>query len=395
MRWLPVLALTAITACSESNTIDLGASLQVTGNLAGTGRYYRDGYQLAVDKINESGGVRIGEKHYKLALRILDNESDPKLNQRQHEDLVTGREVDFLLGPFSSNAVLAGSEIAEKHQVPMVQGGGASSRIFVRGSRYVFGLLPAAEDYFGSTIAMLQQLRPEARTVGLVTGDDAFDVTVSNGTTALLEKAGLQVVLHQHYSERTPNFFNILTLIKARSPDMLLWSGHEAGAIEFVRAAKSRNIHPNLLQSFTVGVPGANFRASLGKDANYVFGMTPWLPSERLEDRWFGNAVVFARAYQEKFGYPPDYHAAAAAAAVETFALAIEAAGTSDRDRVREAIGKLDFQSIYGRVHFGESGQIEMPQTVIQIQDGQVVEIFRDAFINRPVYPVPAWDNRP
>jgi branched-chain amino acid transport system substrate-binding protein len=394
MRWLALLAMTAMAACTEKDTVTLGASLQLSGNLAGTGRYYRDGYQLAVDRINEHGGVRIGDKRYKLALRILDNESDPKLNQRQHEDLVTDYKVDFLLGPFSSSAVLAGAEIAEKYQVPMVQGGGASSRIFVRGHKYVFGTLPAAEDYFRSTIEMLEQLTPKPKTVGLVTGDDAFDVTVSNGTLALLQQSGLQVVLHQHYSERTPNFFNILTLIRSRAPDVILWSGHEAGAIGFVRESRNRNIHPNLLASFTVGVPGANFRSALGKDADYVFGMTPWLPSERLKDRWFGDASRFAGDYEQRFGYPADYHAAAAVAAVETFAAAMEAAETTDHHLVRDAIAGLDFESVYGRIHFGESGQIVMPQTVIQIQDGKVVEIFTDKFVNQPLYPVPGWDKR-
>jgi branched-chain amino acid transport system substrate-binding protein len=122
--------------------------------------------------------------------------------------------------------------------------------------------------------------------------------------------------------------------------------------------------------------------------------MTPWLPSKRLKDRWFGDATQFAKTFQDRFGYPPDYHAAAAVAAVETFALAIEAAETSDRQAVRNAIAKLDFESVYGRVHFGANGQIVMPQTVIQIQDGEVVEIFTEEFVNQPVYPVPGWDKR-
>ena len=70
---------------------------------------------------------------------------------------------------------------------------------------------------------------------------------------------------------------------------MLLWSGHEAGAINFIRQSKSRNINANLLSSFTAAVPTANFRSALGKDANYTFGMTPWLPSPRHKDRWFGD----------------------------------------------------------------------------------------------------------
>jgi branched-chain amino acid transport system substrate-binding protein len=73
---------------------------------------------------------------------------------------------------------------------------------------------------------------------------------------------------------------------------------------------------------------------------------------------------------------------------------AIEAAGTIESDDVRDAIAKLDFESIYGRVRFGDNGQIVLPQTVIQIQNGQVVEIFSDRFVNQPLYPAPPWDQR-
>ena len=397
-RWLrtlgAALAAAHMVACTETDTVTLGASVQLTGNLADTGRIYRDAYQFAVERINAQGGVKIGEKPHKLALKILDNQSDLKLATGQQERLVTKDRVNFLLGPFSSNAVLAGAAIAEKYQVPMVQGGGASSQIFARGYKYVFGTLPASTDYFRSTIAMLEQLEPRAKTVGLVSGDDSFDITLSKETSELVKKAGLEVVLDQQYSERSPNFFNILTLVKGRAPDVLLWSGHEAGAINFIRQSKSRNINPNLLASFTVGVTSANFRKALGDDANYVFGMTPWLPTERLKDRWFGDAVQFAKAYEEKFGYAPDYHAAAAVAAVQALVEAMETPDSFDPGDVRDALANLDFESIYGRVHFGDNGQITMPQTVVQIQGDKLIEIFTDKFINQPIYPVPAWDKR-
>jgi len=81
-------------------------------------------------------------------------------------------------------------------------------------------------------------------------------------------------------------------------------------------------------------------------------------------------------------------------AAVETHAMAMEAAGTLDPKAVRDAIAKLDFESVYGRVRFGDNGQIRLPQVVIQIQDEKVIEIFADKFVNQPVYPAPAWDKR-
>jgi branched-chain amino acid transport system substrate-binding protein len=378
----------------QSKTITLGAAVPLTGKLADTGRYYRDAYQFTVNTINQKGGIKVDGIAHKLVLKLIDNKSDAKRNALLHERLVLRHKVDFLLGPYSSNDVLAASSIAEKYRVPMVQAGGASSRIFSRGYKYVFGTLPPAEEYFRSTIDMIRQHSPQVKTVALVSGDDSFNVTLSTGTNALLKNAGLQIVLDQQYSENSPNFFNILTLIEAKAPDVLLWSGHESGAIRFIRAAKSRNLNPNLLASFTIGVSTATFRSTLGKDANGIFGMTPWLPAERLKDEWFGDARQFAEAYERKFGYAPDYHAAAAAAAVETLAKAIETAGTRERKAVRDAIAALDFASLYGRVRFGENGQIALPQTVIQIQNESVVEIFTDQFINQPLSTAPLGDKR-
>ena len=389
-----MLAMIGVAACSGSgsDSVTLGSVVQLTGSLADTGRYYRDAYQFAVDKINEKGGITVGGTTHKLALKLVDNKSDEKLDAGQHEQLLSRDKVNVLLGPFTSNDVLAGSAVAEQHQVPMVQAGGASSEIYSRGYKFVFGTLPAADEYFGSTIDMMEQLTPRPKTVALISGDDSFDSAVVQGTLARLRKAGMEVVLNQQYSERTPNFYNILTLIEAKAPDVLLWSGHESGSISFIRQTKSRRINSRLASFIVAGT--ANFRAALGKDANYAFGMTPWIATERLKDRWFGDASQFSQAYEEKFRYPTPYLAAAAVAAVETHAMAMEAAGTLDPKSVRDAIAKLDFESVYGRVRFGDNGQIRLPQVVIQIQDEKVIEIFADKFINQPIYPVPAWDKR-
>ncbi len=381
-------------ASAQDHTITLGAAVQLTGSLANTGRYYRDAYQLAVDKINEKGGVKVGGQSYKFALNLLDNQSDVNLGVRQYVQLVTRDKVSFLLGPFSSNDALDDSSVAEKYEVPMVQGGGASSQIFSRGYKYIFGTLPPADEYYRSTIDMLAKLDPKVDTVALVAADDSFDVSVAKGTRKLVEKAGLKLVADEQYRENTGDFSSILSLIKSAQPDAILWSGHEPEALNFIRQAKSLDVNPKYFYSFTVGVPTADFRRALGPDANYAFGMTPWLPSEHLKDQWFGDAAQFAKLYREKYGYDPDYHAASAVADVETFAKAMEAAGTLEPKKVRDAIAKIDFDSVYARVKYTPNGQIDLPQTVIQIQNGQVVEIYTEKFVNKPLYPIPSWNKR-
>src|ERR1700757_1391527 len=89
------LALAATAAPAFAQTITLGAAVQLTGTQANTGRYYRDAYQMAVDQINEKGGVKVGDKAYKLALKLYDNQSDVNLGQRQYVQLITQDKVDF------------------------------------------------------------------------------------------------------------------------------------------------------------------------------------------------------------------------------------------------------------------------------------------------------------
>ncbi|HYV66087.1 MAG TPA: amino acid ABC transporter substrate-binding protein [Myxococcales bacterium] len=393
---IPVLAaLIAVSgAASAQDKITLGAAVQLTGRLANTGRYYGDGYQITIDKINQKGGVTVAGKKYQLALKIYDSQSDTNLGVRQYVQLLSQDKVNFLLGPFSSNDALDDSSVAEKYQVPMVQGGGASTQIFSRGYKYIFGTLPPADDYFSSTIRMLGKLEPKAKTVALVAADDSFDVSVAKGTRKLLKDAGLELVVDKQFRENNAEFSSILSLTKSSNPDVILWAGHEGEALSFIRQSKSLDVNPKLLYSFTVGVPTADFRKALGKDAEYAFGMTPWLPEKTLKDDWFGDAEQFDKEYQARFKYAPDYHAASAAADVEAFAKAIAAAGSLDPKKVRDELAKVDFQSLYGRVKFEQNGQISLPQTVIQIQDAKVTPIYSEDFIAKPKYPIPPWSKR-
>lgn len=388
------MAVAPHIASASDGTITLGASVQITGSKANTGRYYRDGYEFAVDKINANGGVKVGGKSYDLKLDIVDNQSDVNLSVRQYVKLLTGDKVNFLLGPFASNFVLNDSSVAEKYQVPMVEGGGASGEIFSRGYKYVFGTLPPAGGYYASTIDMLQHLKPTPEKVALVSADDSFDTAVAKGTRAHLKKAGMKIVLDEQFRDGNGEFSSILSEIKSKDVDAIFWSGHETDALNFIRQAKSLNVNPKDFYGFTVGVPTSDFRKALGADANDAFGMTAWLPTDKLTDKWFGNAETFAKAYKAKYGYAPDYHAASAVADVEAYVYAIEKAGSLKPKQVRDALAKSDFNSVYANVKFADNGQINLPQIVVQIQDGKLVPVYTTHELNKPIYPIPAWDKR-
>ena len=393
-RLFMVLMFSAPMGAFAAQDIVLGASVQLTGPIANTGRYYRDSYEFAIDKINAAGGVKIAGQMHKLKLKLYDNQSDVNLSMRQYTQLVTEDKVNLLLGPFASNFALADSAISEKYKVPMVQGGGASDQIFARNFKYIFGTLAPASNYFGSTISMFKVLKPAPKSVALLYADDAFDVSVADGTRPMLKAAGLDIVLDERYSTNATDFSSLLSQIKSKKADAVLVAGHETEILNFVRQAKSLKVAPKMY-SFTVGVPSEDFRKALGKDADYAFGMTPWLPSAELKDRWFGDAEKFAKAYKAKFGYDPDYHAASGAADVETLVQAMEDADSFDPQKVRDALAKIKFDSLYGPIAFNPHGQIELPQMVIQVQGDKVVKVYgMKGLVKHPKYPMPAWSKR-
>jgi branched-chain amino acid transport system substrate-binding protein len=359
---LVAAAFTMPSGSAFAKDIVLGASVQLAGPVANTGRYYRDAYQLVIDKINAAGGVKVGSESHKLTLKLYDNQSDVNLSVRQCTQLVSQDNVNFLLEPFASNFALADSAVSEKCKIPMVE--------------------------------MLKGLDPAPKPIALLYADDAFDVSVAEGTRPKLKQAGLTLAMDERYSTNATDFNSLLSQIRSKNIDTVLVAGHETEILNFIRQAKSLTVAPKMY-SFTVGVPSEDFRRALGKDADYAFGMTAWLPTADLKDRWFGDAAQFAAAYKAQFGYDPDYHAASGVADVEALVQAVETAGSIDPEKVRGALSKVKFDSLYGPIAFNENGQIDLPQTVIQVQGDGLVAIYgANGKIAQPRYPMPAWNAR-
>jgi branched-chain amino acid transport system substrate-binding protein len=377
---------------AANNVIKLGCAMSFTGHLSRTGKLYVDSYKMAVDKVNEAGGVKVGGKHYKLQLVFYDDKSDPTESSRLVEKLVAEDHVNFLLGPYSSGVTIPDSIVAQRYRVPMIEGGGSSGKIFSRGNKYIFGTLPPAADYFLSTLEFLKLNRPLAKKIAIVYADDKFDVSVGEGTKAHAPKLGFDVVLYEKYAEGASDFSSILTKIKADGAQAVLVAGHTQEAINFVQQAKELNVSPYLI-SLTVGPSEADFRKALGQDAQYIYGVASWSPQMEFPGSIFKDTRSFVKEFKQKYGYEPDYHNASAVADIAIYKDAIEYAGSLDPAKVRDAIAKTNLQTIYGKVRFADNGQIKGTSVVLQILDHEVYQVFPNVG-HKAVFPVPAWNKR-
>jgi branched-chain amino acid transport system substrate-binding protein len=387
-----LLAMGTVTHADDA--IVLGSAISQTGKYAREGKFYVDAYTLTAEAINKAGGVKVGGKVYKLALKLYDDQSDPNLSVRLFTRLVTSDKVTFLLGPYSSGITIPASAIAEKYEIPMIQGGGASGKIFDRGYKYIFGTLPKAEFYFQSAVEAAAKMTPPVRTAALLYSNEAFDRSVAEGARQWLKEQKIDKVYDEEYQPATQDFTSILAVVKSRNPDLVLVAGHVENALNFIRQSQAADVNPKMAV-FTVGPPTADFRKTLGKAADYAYGITPWLPDMDIGGEVFSSAAQFAKQFQERFGYEADYHVASGAACVLAFKIAIERASSLDPKKVRDALAVLDAETMYGRVKFEPSGQIAMGQVLVQIQGGKVTPVYVGGkLLAKPVYPTPKWGER-
>ncbi len=372
------------TAISSKKPILVGASVALTGKYSRTGQEQLNGYRLWVEDVNARGGL-LGRP---VQLIYYDDESKPLTGAKLYEKLISGDRVDLLLGPYSSGVTLAASTVAEKHQFPMVSTGAASSKIWARGYKNVFGLYTPAESYMNQ-ILFFAKRRGLSR-VALIHADTAFPRAVAKGVKALVKQLGMQLVFEEEYSKGSTDFSAMLVKLRLRKPEVLIGGSYLPDSTAFVRQAKEYRFSPKIM-AFAVGPGLPDFGENLGADAEGVMGNTQWEASLKLP-----GAQRFARRYQQRFGHAPGYHAAGGYGAGQVLEAAVKRAGSLDRDALRKALSQLKITTVFGRYAVDAAGkQIGKPGYTIQwIEGKRHIVLPRAHATHQILYPFQPWQNR-
>jgi branched-chain amino acid transport system substrate-binding protein len=392
------LLLGAMTALA-ADTIVFGAAISITGKTAKEGEYTRDGYQFAIDRINEMGGIKVGSKTYKVELRYYDDETKAERSAQLFEKLINEDKVNLLLGPYGSSPTSTAAPIVERYKIPMVEANGSAESIFSKGYKYTFMILSPARGYLRGVIDTIIAKDPAVKTVAILGENEAFSKEVAGGAADYAKEKGLDVVYFELYPANAQDVSALLTAIKGKSPHIILGSGHLQDSLLIVKQARDLNVSARAM-GFSVGPSSPEFRANLGRAADYVFGATQWTESLRYngEDSWktpkaFGDAF---RAKHPDYKTVP-YQVAESAVAVVAYQKAIEKAGTIEPTKVRDALAALDMMTFYGRIKFDARGvNIYKPMAVEQYQpDGNKYTVWPQDVSEKPaLYPMPAWEKR-
>lgn len=360
--------------------IVLGAAVSLTGKYAQNGLNTKNGYDLAISKINERGGVKIGDKTYKLAIRYYDDESTPARGTELAERLIKQDGIKYILGPYSSGLTKAILPIVEKHKVPMVEGNGAARELFTKGYRYIFAVLSTSDQYLKPAIDLAAEhaaklgKTPDMLKVALAMENDPFAQDVRAGVLDDAKRHGMQVVIDDQLPPELNDMSVTLTKVKALKPDVLVVSGHEKGALTAATQIDALKVNVPIVAM--THCDSAQLAEKLGKAAEHVFCAKQWHSSLAYKDDLFGKAADFARLFRDTYGYETPYQAAQSAAAVEVFADAFSRAQSLDMEKVREALASTEIKTFYGPVKFDAAGRnVAKPMVLTQVQNGEYVVV--------------------
>ena len=360
---------------AEGDTIVLGAAVSLTGKYSVNGKNTKDGYDLAVERINEMGGVKVGPKSYKLKVVYYDDESTPARAAQLTERLISQDGVKFMLGAYGSGLTKAMAPVTEKYKVPHVEGNGAARELFTHGYKYLFAVLSTSDYYLRDAVNLAAEVAkehgrdPKTLKLAMAFENDPFSLDVRDGVLEDAKKYGMKVLIDDTLPPEINDMAATLTKVRAVKPDLLLVSGHEKGAALVVRQTGEMKIDVPMMAA--THCDSARIAETMPKLAEGFLCASQWDRKLAYKDRWFGTADEYATRFEKRFNYPAPYQAAESTASVLVFADAFARAGSLDPEKVRDAIASTDMMTMYGPIKFDSTGKnTAKPMVLYQVQGG-------------------------
>jgi len=372
-----VASLPTAVRAQQCEELILGAALSATGIYASNGTNTKNGYDFAVQKVNQAGGIKIGGKCYHLSIKYYDDESTPARAAQLVERLINQDSIKFVLGPYSSPMTKAVLPITEKYQIPVVQAEAASRSLFTQGYKYHFGVVATSEKYLTPVVEMAAERAkqagkdPSSVKVAMIYQDDPFSLDVREGVVDAIKKLNMKIVVDDRMPKDLNDITTFLTKVKALKPDVLLVSGHEKGA-----ATATRQMSEHKIEVPLVGMThceSAKIVHDFPKASEGFVCPTQWDESMKAPDRLFGSPGEYNKAMQTAYSYTVvPYQTAEASCGVEVWTDALQRAQSLDPEKVREALTKTDMKTMCGGVKFAPDGSNPGKDMVLrQIQGGK------------------------
>jgi branched-chain amino acid transport system substrate-binding protein len=345
--------------------IVIGTSLPQTGPYAETQfLQYSRAYDLWVKDVNAAGGL-LGRP---VRLLWYDDLGQPEKCQENFQRLIHEDKVDLLLGPCHSILIEPMAHVTEKAEMLLLEGSGSVSEMFRQGRKWLFLCWDADCNYMKSFLEFMSSPSNPKKVsrVGSVAGNRPRGLGHARGVREHSARMGLEVAFDE-LTTGTPDYPDIFRRAKASGAEAIMWDIEARGDDKKRAIADAIDAGFAPSQLWLSESPGQ-------KVEDGVFSRVTWLPSDPRP-----MSKKFDADFRALSGVEPEYHSAGGYACGQVLQQAVQATGSLDNHKLREAVLKMTFDTVMGQLRFGEDGLPVASFPVAQWQNGVPELVFPEA----------------
>jgi branched-chain amino acid transport system substrate-binding protein len=364
---LAVLALgmSAGLAQAQEVVIKLGVAAPLTGAQSHLGKDIENGARLAIEDYNAKGLTLDGKK-VKFELMAEDDQADPRTATTVAQRL-TDAGVKGVIGHLNSGASIPSSRIYDQAGIPMISPASTNPKLTQQNFKLVYRTI--TNDVQQGAAIGKYAATSLGKKVAIIDDRTAYGQGLADEVEKAVKAGGGQVIGREFTSDKATDFMAILTKVKSKNPDVLVYSGMDSQAGPMLRQIKQLGLGAK----FITGDGACTTEViKLAGDAigETTYCTQPGLPLEKMPD---GKA--FTERFKKRYTntevqiYAP-YAYDAAAALIE----AMKAAGSADPAKYGAGISKVNFPGVSGKIAFDAQGDIkDGAVTVYQYKGGKWV----------------------
>lgn len=367
------LTLSACGGAGKTDTIKVGVVAELTGDIPAVGASCKNAAEMAVQQINDAGGLDVGGTKYMVELFIEDNAGKADQSASAAQKLITQQNVVAIIGPNASRYAIPASEIAESSKVVLISPWSTNPKTTLdantnESKKYVFRA--AFIDPFQGRVVAKFALDNLKATKAAVLFDVASDYNkgIAEFFKATYEENGGTVVAYETYTTGDKDFSAQLTKIKDAGPEVIFLPNYYSEVPLQIQQAHRLGIEVPFLGSDSWG--STELITLCGADCDGYYFSTHY-----AADAATPVATKFISDYTAKYGSTPDD---VAALTFDSFGLlwqALQTAGTVDREAIRNALAKIpSYDGVTGNMSFTEgSGDPIKSAVILQVKGDKFV----------------------
>jgi len=355
----------------DSSKIKIGVIAELTGDVPAVGASCKNAAEMAVQEINDAGGIQLGEKKYQVKLIIEDNAGKADQSAAAAQKLITQQKVTAIVGPNASRYALPAAEIAETSKTVLITPWSTAPKATLdsktnASKKYVFRAC-FIDPFQGGVLAKfaLNDLKLKKAAV-LYDVASEYNKGIAEIFKDVYEKNGGKIVAFETYTTNDKDFSSQLTKIKQAAPEVIFLPNYYSEVPLQIQQAKRLGITAPFIGSDSWG--SEELVKLCGKDCNDYYFSTHYAADSASD-----TTKKFIDNYKAKYGTTPDD---VAALTYDSFGLlwqALKTAGKNDRQAVRDALAKIpQYEGVTGNMQFKEgSGDPVKSAVILKIKDGK------------------------